>query len=249
MISFAESDVIIVTGASSGLGASSALLLNALGASVVAVGRDAKKLADTKELSTHTGNFHIEQKDLVEDLDSLPLWLKELRIKYGKFRGLLCSAGVGGEIIPVSRQDQKSMWSLFQVNVFSTYQLARAFLDRRNNTGAGASMVFIASTGAFRENAGISAYASSKGALLALARSLACEYAPQGIRTNCISPGLIETPATCAIHSDVTALAAAYPLGAGKPTDVANTAAFLLSPMARWITGQNIEVDGGRGLL
>lgn len=247
MIRFSADDLFLVTGASSGFGAASALLLNSLGASVVAVGRNEAQLAALQKDSAAPERWHSESKDLTKDPDGLAGWVKELRERHGKFKGLLYCAGVC-RVVPTRMQEAQDMRDLFEINVFAAYQVARGFLDRRNNIGAGASAVLIASTGALHDNAGITSYSASKGATISLMRSLACEFVPQKIRVNAISPALVPTPMTAAIYPDLEQRAATYPLGPGSPADVANTATFLLSDASRWITGQNIIVDGGIGL-
>jgi NAD(P)-dependent dehydrogenase (short-subunit alcohol dehydrogenase family) len=248
MISFFSQNI-LVTGASSGLGASSARLLNSLGACVIAVGRNAERLRDTRESCPYPESFHEEVRDLAENVAELGSWLKGVRERRGLLHGLLHCAGVHDRIAPIRSQGDPELKRLFEINFFAAYHLARAFLDRRNNSGKGSSLVFVASTSALRQSAGISGYASSKGAIISLAKSLAGEFASRGIRVNAVSPGFIETPMTRALHDDTSALAAECPLGPGDPDDAARSAAFLLSPAARWITGQNLIVDGGRGLL
>jgi len=248
MIRFTADDRILVTGASSGLGAASAVLLNSLGATVIGVGRDGERLASTRALCPHPDAFHAVQCDLEQDVEGLVGWVRDLRQSFGKLCGLLYSAG-RSLMLPAARQTAADMRQLYDLNVFALYQVARGFLDRRNNTGAGASVVLIASTSAQRDNAALSAYASSKGAVVSLAHSLACEYMSQGIRVNSLSPAFIPTPMSRRQHQDADAIAASYPLGAGCPEDVARAAAFLLSSASRWITGQDITLDGGRGLV
>ena len=246
MITFTPEDIFLVTGASSGLGAAGALLLNRLGATVIAAGRDAERLEALRARCAVPGNWHSERRDLAQTPDTLCDWVKSLKERHGKLRGLLHCAGVC-EVVPVRMQESDGLRALFEINVFAAYQVARGFLDRRNNTGPGASIVFIASSGALRDNAGISSYSASKGAIISLTHSMACEFLPQKIRVNCLSPGLVPTPMT--MGPDIEERTAAYPLGPATPEDVAHAAAFLLSDAARWITGQNIILDGGRGLL
>ncbi|MBQ7617971.1 MAG: SDR family oxidoreductase [Desulfovibrio sp.] len=248
MIAFSEEDRILVTGASSGLGQASAILLNSLGATVIGVGRNEENLDKTKFLCNNQEKFYSEPFDLAKDINQIPSFIKTLRQKFGKFKGLLTCAGTI-TVLPISQQSPSDVETIFQVNLFALYQVCRGFLDRRNNVGAGSSVVLIASTGAFRDNAGISSYAASKGAVVALCKSLACEYLPQHIRVNCISPALIPTPMTKRVYEHLDEIANSYPLGPGQPKDVANLASFLLSTASRWITGQNIAIDGGRGLL
>lgn len=247
MIRFDGRDVFLVAGASSGFGAACARLLNALGATVVGVGRNEGRLEALRSECADPERCHTEIRDLAQETDGLAAWVRGLKERYGKLRGMLYTAGVC-EVVPVRLQEAEDMRDMFAVNVFAAYQLARGFLDRRCNAGPGASLVFIASTGALRDNAGITSYSASKGATIAMTRSMACEFMPQHIRVNCISPALVPTPMTEAIYPDLAERAASYPLGPGSADDVAHTAVFLLSDASRWMTGQNIILDGGIGL-
>lgn len=244
---FTKDDRIIVTGSSSGLGQASTLLLNCRGATVLGVGRNAERLSKTRSLCLHPENFFFETCDLSKNLSEVSEYIRVWREKYGKFRGLLYCAGTV-QVLPVPLQNANEMKTLFDINVFAAYQIARGFLDRGNNMGPNSAIVFLASTAAYRESTGTTAYASSKGAIISLTKSLACEYLRQKIRVNCISPGLIPTPMTAQQYADLEAMAQTYPLGPGRPDDIAEAAAFLLSDASRWITGQNLVVDGGRSL-
>jgi len=96
----------------------------------------------------------------------------------------------------------------------------------------------------------VTAYAASKGALIALAKSLAMEWAGDGIRVNCVAPGHVKTEMAAALQSMLTteqfaAIEAMHPLGVGTARDVAHAIAFLLADSGRWITGTTLIVDGG----
>ena len=172
------------------------------------------------------------------------MYIKELKEKYGKLRGLICCAGVD---CPKSLKsiDYLSAKEIFDINYYVPVFLAKGFSDKRNNIGEGSSIVFIASTAAVYPEKGQAVYAGSKAALVASAKSISEENALKKIRVNCISPAYVETPMYQKNLENIGTDLSGYPFGIGKPSDIANMTAFLLSNDARWITGQNYILDGG----
>lgn len=251
MISFTAEQTILVTGASSGIGEAIALELNALGATVLASGRSRNKLEANKKRSAYPERFHCEPLDLIADLEALPLWVKELRERYGKLSGLAHAAGAS-LTSPLRNYDVSTAHALFDLLFHAPMLLAKGFADRRNNVGNGASIIFIAAAGAVVPNPSLLIYSAAKGALLTAARCISKELVPQGIRVNCVSPALVKTPMqreyADLIGPDAFAeVEQSYPLGLGEPDDVAGAATYLLSSRAKWITGQNILLSGGWG--
>lgn len=250
MIHFTAEQKILVTGASSGLGKAVALLLNELGATVLASGRDATRLAETRQASVAPERFQIIVRDLCTDPETLPQWVSSLRERFGKLSGLAFCAGQTWNA-PLAVYDLEQAREAFTLCVHAPLLTARGFCDRRNNTGRGAAVVFLAAAAAVDPNAGQGMYGAAKAALVTAARCLSKEVAPRGLRINCISPGLVETPM---MENTVQQLGEEflqrerelYPLGIGQPKDVAQLAAYLLSDCARWMTGQNILLNGGR---
>jgi NAD(P)-dependent dehydrogenase (short-subunit alcohol dehydrogenase family) len=242
MFAFTPEQRFIVTGASAGIGEGVALLLNSLGATVIAVGRNVDRLAAMREKSAYPERMLLEPKDLAEHVESLPDWIKSLKEKYGKFQGMACCAGLGG-ISPLRAVTSEEIRRMFEINYFANVFLAQGFADKRNNNGRGSAIVCIASSGGMRTWPGMTSYAGSKGALIATMQSIARELAPVGIRVNCVSPTLIDTD-----MADETSRAFAegkYPLGIGAVEDVANMVGYLLSDKAKWITVQNYVIDCG----
>lgn len=243
MISFTADQRFIVTGASSGIGEGVALLLNELGATVIGIGRNQERLAGMKAKAKHPENVFLEQKDLAEDIVGLPAYVKALKEKYGKFQGLVCCAGIG-EVSPLQLWDYDKEQRYFETNYFAPIALLKGFADRRNNVGRGASCVLIASAAAVLADKGHCTYAATKSALIASARVIAKETAPQGLRINTVSPTVILTPMTQADGPEYAeSQREKYPMGLGEVNDVANVVTFLLSSQAKWITGQNYTVD------
>ena len=242
MISFTAEQRFIVTGASSGIGEGVALLLNELGATVIGIGRNEARLQAMKEKARFPENVFLEQKDLTEDIASLPAYVKQLREKYGKFQGMAYCAGIGS-IQPLRAVEEKSLRDTFEVNYFAPVFMVKGIIDKRNNTGQGTSIVIIASSSGVRHDPGMTAYAGSKGAIIASMRSIAREVAQSKIRVNCVSPTVINTT----MVDDITRQYAEgkYPMGLGEVSDVANMVIYLLSEQAKWITAQNYHLDCG----
>ena len=250
MNSFTQEDFFLVTGASSGIGRAVALLLNELGATVLAHGRDAARLEEVRSAATTPSRIFPESRELTLDMPGLPLWLRSLVAKYSLLRGMVCCAGITWNA-PMSLYDYGKSREIFDICCHAPLMLGSAFCDRRNNTGPGAAVVFIAAAAAVDPNPGQGIYAAAKAGLVGGARCLAKEAASRGIRVNCVSPGLVESPMMDATvqqlgKSFLEREQNLYPLGFGLPDDVAHLTAFLLSSNARWLTGQNILLSGGR---
>lgn len=250
MISFDSDYRIFVTGASSGIGREIALLCNTLGATVIASGRDIKRLELARAESKNPDHFHCIARDLVTDMEELPSFIKDISKEYGKLGGMVCSAGQVWNT-SIQTYDLETAREAFDINCHAPLLLARGFVERRNNIGQGASMVFITSVAGVLPFAGVGMYGASKAALAQGAGCLAKEVASRGIRVNCVSPHMVKTP-----MADVSIAQlgseffereeALYPFGFGDPIDVANMVVFLLSTKTRWITGQIMHLTGGR---
>jgi NAD(P)-dependent dehydrogenase (short-subunit alcohol dehydrogenase family) len=137
---------------------------------------------------------------------------------------------------------------MFNTNFFSAMELTKTLMKKKVNDRQLRSIVFISSIASKFGARGFSAYSASKGALDALMKGLAIELAP-GVRVNSVLPGGVRTHMTESIYQDsevAARLERDYPLGLGSPTDIVNAVEFLISEKSRWITGQQIVVDGGR---
>ena len=235
-------NIYVVFGASSGIGRQCALALNNEGATVVAVGRNLEKLLSAKAVAMHPESFHVEIKDLAEDIENLALYVRELREQYGKFSGMIYCAGIS-PLIPVRMWQYGDAKKVFEINYFAPISLLKGFSDKRNVVQDDVSCVLIASAAALLADKGHASYAGSKAALIASAKSMAKEVAGNRIRINCVSPTIVRTPMTMGDEDYIKTRECCYPLGVGEVEDVANMVMFLLSDKAKWITGQNYVVD------
>ncbi|MBJ2144393.1 SDR family oxidoreductase [Delftia acidovorans] len=237
---------ILVTGATSGLGKSIALACAHMGAEIIFTGRDGGRLAQTLiQLQTISSRSHQGiQADLTQasGRDALVS-----AIGSSALNGIVNSAGIL-RMSPARMLTQQHLREIQSINVDAPILLTQALL-KRNLVAADGSITFIASIAAHIGVHGMTAYAGTKAALVAMARCLAVEVAKRRIRVNCISPASIDSPmlreTAAPLIGSMEQEISKYPLGLGKPEDVANTAIFLLSDASRWITGTTLVVDGG----
>ena len=238
---------IIITGASSGIGQQTAILCSQMGARVAIIGRNEERLDET--LSQMEGEGHLKVPFDLTDTEGIKDLVSDIVSKLGPIDGLVCCAGISG-ILPLKLMTIGQQEQYFRTNVYATIKLTRQVLGIKNIKKEGASVIFFSSVmGVVGENAK-SLYSMTKGALISASRSLAVEYAKKKIRVNCISPGVVITPINAsqpyiADPEKRTVLEAKHPLGLGQTSDIANACVFLLSDASRWMTGQNMIIDGG----
>lgn len=248
-MSFSAEQVILVTGASSGIGAAIARLCVERGATVLAVGRNAGRLEEGRNSVTAPERWISLVRDLAEDPEGLPLWVRSLAGSHGKLWGLVHCAGMA--VMDTLRTFELAQSrTLFDLNLNVPLLLSKGMADRRVYSKGG-GIVFLTSVSGVYPEKGHLLYGAAKAALIAAARSMSQETAAGGLRVNCISPGIVDTPMQKAAEAFMgphyrEEQLSQYPLGFGQPEDVAEMAVFLLSARARWITGQNFILAGGR---
>ena len=231
---------LLVTGASSGLGRAIAIACAARGATIVATGRDESRLGGTH--SALNGQGHLA---VVADLNR-PDDRDRLVAACGTIDGIVHSAGIS-RLAPMRLATSQHVAEVWRINYEAPILLTQKLLVG-NRVAAGSSILFMSSIAAYIGVAGVGAYSGTKAALIATMRCMAVELAKRSIRVNCLAPGLVETPLLAATEAMVTSLdaqRAAYPLGFGRPEDIANAAIFFLSGASRWITGSTLVMDGG----
>ena len=239
---------ILITGASSGIGRQCAITFSQLGANVILIARSKKRLKQTFD-KLDKGNHLIISQDITE-YNKLEEIVRCSVEKVGRISGFVHSAGI--EMTLPLRSMQPSYYEeIFSVNVIAGFELARIISKKKYLGKNGASFVFISSIFSITSQPAIIAYSSSKGALISGVKSIALELVSKNIRANCISPGQIESTSMTENIFDKLSKEEKikriemYPLGLGKPEDIANACAFLLSDASRWVTGINLIVDGG----
>ena len=236
---------ILITGASSGIGRETAMLLSQLNARLILVARNRDRLEQTR--AALEGTVHEVEVFDVTALDAIPAWMKNLALRHGPLYGVVHSAGVY-EVVPLRILTASKLDEIMRVNLSAALLLAKGFRQKGCH-GEGGSLVLLSSVAGLRGHAGLSAYTASKSALFGLTKSLAMELAREGIRVNCVAPGLVATEMSAQFEEQTLqrkiVVESEYPLGIGSPRDVANGIAFLLSEAARWITGTTLTIDGG----
>lgn len=240
-----EGKTILVTGATSGIGRQCAIDCVRMGASVVAIGRNKERLEEViGEMSDHGVGYLFD----LNDLDGIGGLISTIVDQNGKLDGLIHAAGI--EVTnPLKLTIHEDFESLYRVNCLSAFEIIKHLCGIKT-FNKGGSIVLIGSISGVIARKGLAAYAASKGALTSAARVIASEMAPREIRVNTVSPGTILTPmmqrALDAMdEDDKKKRISGFPLGLGKTTDISNACIYLLSDASRWVTGQNLIVDGG----
>lgn len=234
----------VVTGAGGGIGRATALALAAHGAQLVLSDRDAAACADVAaELAGQGGRAQVEACDL-----SSATAIDALCAAAGEIDVLVCNAGIQGPAGPLTGATDADWATVFDINLRAAARLCAGLVPGMARRGGG-SVVLMSSIAGLRGNRAIGLYGLSKAALAQLARNLAVEWGPRGVRVNAVSPGLIRTPLATALMADAAFMARrlqATPLRrVGEPEEVASVVVMLASAAGAFITGQNLVVDGG----
>lgn len=238
--------VILITGASSGIGQATAIECSKMGALVIISGRNKERLNET--LASLTGSGHVmipadlsDQSEVDSLINNVPL-----------IDGLVNNAGIV-KTIPFSFIKSEDLQSIFSVNFFAPVYLCQQ-LVKKKKFNKDSSIVFVSSIdGPITAHIGNSIYSATKGAVSAIAKNMAVELATKKIRVNCVLPGMTETPLIYGnnitreqLNEDMKL----YPLKRyGQPVEISRAIIYFLSDASSWTTGANLVVDGGFTLL
>lgn len=241
-----QNKTIVVTGASSGIGKQIAITLSELGASIIAVGRNKKRLQETFDLLN--GKSHkIVSLDLTDEF-KVKTFVSELSL----VDGVIFAAGVA-EFLPIKFINTEKILHILNINLISVINMTQILLRGKKINKHG-SLVYISSISAKLGVPGTALYAASKSGLNAFVKVVASESAKLKIRANIICPGVVLTPMS---EKSISILSKEefygeidnYPLGFGEPIDVAGLVAYLSSDISKWMTGSEIIIDGGNTLV
>ena len=241
-------ETLFLTGATAGIGEEIAIELSKK-YNVILSGRNIEKLEVLKTKCSAENTVYTLPLDLA-DLDglekSIASFISDNQITIEKF--VHCAGFM--KMVPLKLVSQDLMLETFKTNVFSANTIIKLLTNKKANNSSLNSVVLISSNISNRGAKAMSTYGASKAALDGLMRSLAVELAPK-VRVNSVLPGAVITEMTKSIfeNDEVSQrMSAQYPLGIGLPNDIAEAVSFLVSDHARWITGQQLTVDGGRSI-
>jgi NAD(P)-dependent dehydrogenase (short-subunit alcohol dehydrogenase family) len=237
--------VVLVTGATSGIGRAIAERCLTEGASVVATGRRADALDDLGAGSDRIARHAVDLAD-----EGAPEALVALaQERFGALDGLVHAAGTVWRNEDLRQSSDEAVRAFVETNLVATIRIARAAYTVMTAAGSG-SIVLVGSQLAHIAVPGYATYCAVKGGVVAFARALAIDGGPLGVRVNVVSPGLVHTPMAYVDRPDfddvADAIAQRHPLRRfGQPEDLAGAAVFLLSDDAGWMTAQTMIIDGG----
>ena len=239
-----EGQVALVTGASRGIGAAIALELARKGVKVIGTATtDTGATKITQALSVFAG---CEGKNLdVNDVPAAEALIDALVKSHGGLHILVNNAGITRDMLAIRLKDED--WdAVLDTNLKAVFTMSRTVMRTMMKQRYG-RIINITSVVGASGNAGQANYAAAKAGVAGMTRALARELGSRKITVNCIAPGFIETDMTASLSEDQQkALLQQIPLGhLGKPQDIAHAVAFVASPHAAYITGQEIHVNGG----
>jgi meso-butanediol dehydrogenase / (S,S)-butanediol dehydrogenase / diacetyl reductase len=241
--------VVLVTGAASGIGRATSEWLATRGAVVAGVDRDERRLRDVMAPMLPGGSVAIVAD--ISDADAAMAAVGDARARLGGLHAVVNVAGVGGYTGDVSSTSPAAWRSVIDVDLTGVFLVCRAAVPHLR-TGGGGAIVNVGSQYGLVGGAGCPAYIAAKAGVIGLTRAMAIDHAEDGICVNCVCPGPVDTPmrsaSTTSSWHDREAARTVGRLPAGRPAspaEIASVIAFLISDDARYMTGSVASVDGG----
>ncbi len=242
--------VAVITGGSRGIGRAIAIGMAEAGANVVLAARKAADLAEAAERVKETGREALTVETNVRDGAALENLVRQTVERFGRLDILVNNAATNPVFGPIAGIDERAFDTVMNTNVKSMLMLSKLAREQMKQQGTGGSIINVSSTGGLRPGRGLGMYSVSKAAVIMLTRVCAGEWGSDGIRVNCIAPGLIKTEFSRALWDNEERLAATtstMPAGRiGLSEDLAGAAVYLASDAASFVTAQTIVVDGGQ---
>lgn len=241
--------VAIVTGGSRGIGRSIAVALAEAGADVCVAARKPEALEETLTAIKATGRRGIAVPTNVRDMDALQNLVNETKRQLGRIDVLVNNAGANPAFGPIQDLEERAFDMVMTTNVKAVFMLSKMVREAILEHGEGGTIVNVSSTGGLRASVGLGGYSVSKAAVIMLTQVCAKEWGTDGIRVNCIAPGLIKTEFSRALWENEAILKNSVQGGAlrriGDPDEMAGAALYFASPASSFTTGQTLVLDGG----
>jgi len=241
--------VAIVTGGSRGIGRSIAVALAEAGADVVVAARKPEALEESVAAVRATGRKGIAIPTNVREMDGLQNLVNQTKAELGRIDILVNNAATNPVFGPVANLDERAWDNVMNTNVKSPFFLSKLVREAIKEHGQGGSIINVSSTGGFRASQGLGGYSVSKAAIIMLTQVCAKEWGADGIRVNCIAPGLIKTEFSRALWDNEAILKNSLtqsPLRRiGEPDEMAGACVYFASDASSFTTGQTLILDGG----
>lgn len=233
--------IVLVTGASKGIGRATALAFAREGAFVAINGRNATSVREVMHEIESLGGSGMGVPADVSSSDQVAHMVSDILKKKGKIDILVNNAGIY-EIVSIREMTEEKWDRMLGINLKGTFNCTKAIIEGMIHQRYGKIINMGSIAGKTGSILPLAHYATSKAGIMCFSKSMARELAPYGINVNCVCPGVIETDMTADMLDEKKEL---IPLGLGKPEDVANAVLFLASERARYITGEIVDVNGG----
>jgi NAD(P)-dependent dehydrogenase (short-subunit alcohol dehydrogenase family) len=241
--------VAIVTGGSRGIGRSIAIAMAEAGADVCVAARKPESLQETVAAINATGKKGIGVPTNVRDSDALQNLVAETKRQLGRIDILVNNAATNPQFGGIAQLEERAWDAIMNTNVKAAWLLSKMVREVIKEQGQGGSIVNVSSTGGLRASGGLGGYSVSKAAIIMLTQVCAKEWGVDGIRVNCIAPGLIKTEFSRALWDNEAILnnsLSQSPLRRiGDPDEMAGACVYFASPASSFTTGQTLVLDGG----